>query len=76
MDARVLRKGEKITGRYKEMQLGSSKKFFRLLIGDQEIYLPKDVGTSLLKSREKGNEVFTIRRTNELYEIVPVLEGD
>jgi hypothetical protein len=76
MDARVLRKGEKVTGRYKEMQLGLSKKFFKLFIGDQEIYLPKDVGASLLKSREKGNEVFTIRRTNELYEIVPVLEAE
>jgi hypothetical protein len=76
MDARVLRKGEKVTGRYREMHLGSSKKFFRLFIGDQEIYLPKDVGASLLKKREKGNEVFTIRRTNELYEIMPVLEGE
>lgn len=54
MDARVLRKGEKITGRYREMQLGSSKKFFKLFIGDQEIYLPKDVGGLLAQEPRKG----------------------
>jgi hypothetical protein len=69
MVARILKVGEKVTGRYRDMTMGQSKKFFRLNIDDQEIYLPKDVGNSLLKSRQKGDEVFTIARTVDVYEI-------
>jgi hypothetical protein len=74
VQAKILRKGEGITGRYMNMELGQSKKFFRVWIGDQEIYLPKSVGDSLLKSHQKGNEVFTIHRTEDVYEIRPVAE--
>ncbi len=69
MVARIMKVGEKVTGRYRDMTMGQSKKFFRLNIDDQEIYLPKDVGNSLLKSRQKGDEVFTIARTVDVYEI-------
>ena len=69
MVARILKVGEKVTGRYTDMTMGQSKKFFRLNIDDQEIYLPKDVGNSLLKSRQKGDEMFTIARTVDVYEI-------
>lgn len=71
MVARILKVGETVSGRCREMTLGQSKKFFRLNIDDQEIYLPKDVGNSLLKSRQMGNEEFTISRTVDVYEILP-----
>jgi len=74
MQAKILRKGEGITGRYRNMELGQSKKFFRVWIDDQEIYLPKYVGDSLLKSHQKGNQVFTILRTEDVYEIKPIAE--
>ena len=48
---------------------------FRVWIDDQEIYLPKSVGDSLLKSHQKGNDVFTILRTEDVYEIKPVMEA-
>lgn len=76
MVARILKVGEKVTGRYRDMTMGQSKKFFRLNIDDQEIYLPKDVGNSLLRSRQQGNEVFTIARTVDVYEIRPAMERD
>lgn len=76
MVARILKVGEKVTGRYRDMTMGQSKKFFRLNIDDQEIYLPKDVGNSLLKSRQKGDEMFTIARTVDVYEIRPAMRGD
>jgi hypothetical protein len=76
MVARILKVGEKVTGRYRDMTMGQSKKFFRLNIDDQEIYLPKDVGNSLLRSRQQGDEVFTIARTVDVYEIRPAMERD
>jgi len=76
MVARILKVGEKVTGRYRDMTMGQSKKFFRLNIDDQEIYLPKDVGNSLLKRRQEGNEEFTIARTVDVYEIRPMMRGD
>lgn len=75
MVARILKVGEKVTGRYKDMEMGQSKKFFRVKIDDQEIYLPKDVGNSLLKSRQQGNEAFTISRTVDVYEIKPMMKS-
>jgi hypothetical protein len=74
VQAKILRKGEGVTGRYRNMELGQSKKFFRVWIDDREIYLPKSVGDSLLKSHQKGNDVFTILRTEDVYEIKPVAE--
>jgi hypothetical protein len=76
MVARILKVGEKVTGKYRDMTLGHSKKFFRLNIDDQEIYLPKDVGNSLLKIRQKGDEEFTIARTVDVYEIRHMMRGD
>lgn len=76
MAARILKVGEKVTGRCGSITLGQSKKFFKLSIGDQEIYLPKDVGNSLLKRRQEGSEVFTIARTIDVYEIMPMIGRD
>ncbi len=76
MVARILKVGEKVTGRCGNMTMGQSKKFFKLNIDDQEIYLPKDVGNSLLKRRQEGNEEFTIARTVDVYEIRPTMRGD
>lgn len=73
MEPRVLRIGEKISGRYQEMELGRSKKSFRLRLGGEEIYLPKDVGNSLLASHQKGHDIFTIKRQLDVYEIRPIL---
>ena len=75
MEPRILNIGEKVTGRYKGMEMGHSKKFYRVRLDNEEFYLPKDVGNSLQKGREKGYEVFTIQRQLDVYEIMPVAKG-
>ena len=75
MEPRILKVGEKVTGRYKDMQMGGSKRFFRVKLDNEEFYLPKDVGNSLLKSHQKGYDTFTIHRTWDVYEIMPVAAG-
>ncbi len=75
MEPRILKIGEKVTGRYKNMEMGASRKFFRVKLDDEEFYLPKHVGNSLLKSRQKGYEVFTIQRQLDVYEIMPAAEN-
>jgi hypothetical protein len=74
VNPRILKVGEKVTGKYKDMALGPSKKFFQLKIGKEEIYLPKDVGNSVLKSRLKGDNEFIITRTYDVYEIKPLIK--
>ena len=76
MNPRILKVGEKVTGKYKDMALGQSKKFFRLKAGNEEIYLPKDVGDSVLKSHLKGSNEFTITRTYDVYEIKPLIKRE
>jgi len=73
MEPRILKIGEKVSGRYREMEMGKSKKFFRVQLDNEEFYLPKDVGNSLLMSREKGFDAFTIQRQLDVYEIHPLL---
>ena len=73
MEPRILKVGEKVTGRYSGMELGESRKFFRVKLGEEEFYLPKDVGNSLLKSHQKGNQLFTIQRQLDVYEIKPLI---
>ncbi|MFB3765958.1 MAG: hypothetical protein ACE14P_12030 [Methanotrichaceae archaeon] len=68
---RILRVGESISGKYGGMTLDPNKKSFMLSLGDHEIYLPKDVGNSLLKRYEQGHDSFTIYRTIDVYEIKP-----
>ncbi len=60
MEPRILKIGKKVTGRYVDMKMGETKKSFRVELGDQEFFLPKHVGDSPLKSRQRGYEVFTI----------------
>jgi hypothetical protein len=72
MEPRILKIGEKVTGRYKDMQMGRSKKFFRVKLDNEEFYLPKDVGNSLLQSHQKGYVMFTIQRQLDVYEIRPL----
>ncbi|VVB70296.1 Uncharacterised protein [uncultured archaeon] len=74
MEPRILRIGEKVSGRYRDMEMGKSKKFFRVKLGGEEFYLPKDVGNSLQKSHQLGNEIFTIQRRLDVYEIMPIGE--
>ena len=74
MEPRILKIGEKVTGRYRDMELGRSKKFFRVKLDNEEFYLPKDVGNSLLASRQKGHERFTIQRQLDVYEIRTMLQ--
>jgi hypothetical protein len=74
MEARILKIGEKVTGRYGNMELGRSKKFFRVKLDNEEFYLPKDVGNSLLTSHQKGYDRFTIQRQLDVYEIRPLLQ--
>lgn len=74
MEPRILKIGEKVSGKYKEMQMGQSKKFFKVWIGDEEFYLPKDVGASLLRIHQGGYETFTIHRALDVYEITPFAE--
>lgn len=74
MEARILKVGEKVTGKYSSMEMGESKKFFRVKLGDEEFYLPKDVGNSLLKSHQMGNQFFTIHRQPDVYEIKPLID--
>ena len=73
MEPRILKIGEKITGRYSSMEMGKSQKFFRVKLGSEEFYLPKDVGNSLLKSHQMGNEMFTVQRQLDVYEIRPIV---
>ncbi len=73
MEPRILKIGEKVTGRYRDMEMGKSRKFFRVKLDSEEFYLPKDVGNSLLASHLKGNEMFTIQRQLDVYEIRPIL---
>ncbi len=40
MEPRILRVGEKVTGRYSGMELGKSRKFFWVKLGEEEFYLP------------------------------------
>ena len=72
MEPRILRIGEKVTGQYKNMEMGKSKKFFRVRGDHEEFYLRKDVGNSLLQSHQKGYEKFTIQRQLDVYEIRPL----
>lgn len=76
MNPRILEAGEEITGRYSDITLGKSKKFFLLRVGDDEIFLPKHVGDSVLKSYIKGHDEFTIYRTKDVYEIKPIMKGN
>ncbi|MDD4447066.1 MAG: hypothetical protein PHN61_05245 [Methanothrix sp.] len=73
MEPRILKIGEKVTGRYRDMEMGKSRKFFRVKLDNEEFYLPKDVGNSLLASHLKGNDRFTIQRQLDVYEIRPIL---
>lgn len=73
MEPRILRIGEKVTGRYRGMEMGRSRKFFRVRLDNEEFYLPKDVGNSLLTSRRLGYDMFTIQRQLDVYEIRPLL---
>jgi hypothetical protein len=73
MEPRILKIGEKVTGRYRDMEMGKSRKFFRVRLDNEEFYLPKDVGTSLLTSHGMGYDVFTIQRQLDVYEIRPLL---
>ncbi|MDD2837204.1 MAG: hypothetical protein PHY05_13770 [Methanothrix sp.] len=73
MQPRILKIGEKVTGRYRDMEMGKSRKFFRVKLDNEEFYLPKDVGNSLLASHLKGNDRFTIQRQLDVYEIRPIL---
>lgn len=75
MEPRILKIGEKVTGRYQDMEMGKSRKFFRVKLDNEEFYLPKDVGNSLLKSHQMGNEMFTIQRQLDVYEIRPIVHG-
>jgi len=72
MEPRILKIGEKVSGRYRDMELGKSRKFFRVRLDDEEFYLPKDVGTTLLTSHQMGNDIFTIQRQLDVYEIRPM----
>ncbi|MFZ2471809.1 MAG: hypothetical protein WAW52_07700 [Methanothrix sp.] len=73
MEPRILKIGEKVTGMYRDMEMGKSRKFFRVKLDNEEFYLPKDVGNSLLVSHQKGNDRFTIQRQLDVYEIRPLL---
>lgn len=75
MEPRILKIGEMVTGKYSGMELGQSRKFFRVKLGDEEFYLPKDVGSSLLKSYQMGNQHFTIQRRLDVYEIRPLVHA-
>ena len=74
MEPRILKVGEKVSGRYRDMELGRSKKFFRVKLDNEEFYLPKDVGNSLLARHQKGYDRFTIQRQLDVYEIRPMLQ--
>ena len=74
MEPRILKIGEIVTGRYMDMVLGRSKKSFLVKLDKEEFYLPKAVGNSLLLSRQKGYDRFTIQRQLDVYEIRPHLQ--
>ncbi|MCJ7446036.1 MAG: hypothetical protein MUO26_16215 [Methanotrichaceae archaeon] len=76
MNPRILVAGEKITGKYSNITLGKSKKFFSLKLGDDEVFLPKHVGDSVLKGHIKGHDEFTIYRTKDVYEIKSVMKAN
>jgi hypothetical protein len=71
MNPRMMNTGEKITGKYSDLALGDSKKFFLLKAGRDEIFLPREVGESILKSQIKGSDKFILLRTKDVYEIKP-----
>lgn len=73
---RILKVGERISGKYGGMTLDPNKRSFALSIGNHEIYLPKDVGNSLLKRYEQGHDMFTIYRTIDVYEIKPEIRRE
>ncbi len=73
---RILKVGERISGKYGGMALDPNKKSFMLSLGNNEIYLPKDVGNSLLKKYEQGHDIFTIYRTIDVYEIKPEIRRE
>ncbi len=73
---RILKVGERISGKYGGMTLDPNKKSFMLSLGNNEIYLPKDVGNSLLKKYEQGHDIFTIYRTIDVYEIKPEIRRE
>lgn len=73
---RILKVGERISGKYGGMILDPNKKSFALSLGNHEIYLPKDVGNSLLKRYEQGHDMFTIYRTIDVYEIKPEIRRE
>ncbi|MDM7938735.1 MAG: hypothetical protein QUS07_00135 [Methanothrix sp.] len=74
MGPRILKIGEKVSGRYRDMEMGRSKKSFLVRLDNEEFLLPKDVGNSLMESRRKGYDVFTIQRRLDVYEIRPVVK--
>lgn len=73
---RILKVGETISGKYGGMTLDPNKKSFLLSLGNNEVYLPKDVGNSLLKRYEQGHDMFTIYRTIDVYEIKPEIRRE
>jgi hypothetical protein len=75
MENRILKVGEKVTGNYNGMVLDPNGRSFKVSIGDEEIYLPKDVGTSLLERYQQGDDLFTISRTYYVYEIESQMSG-
>jgi len=72
MGPRILKVGEKVSGHYKDMEMGNSRKSFLVRLDDEEIFLPKDVGNSLLESHRKGYDKFSIQRQLDVYEIKPL----
>jgi hypothetical protein len=73
MMPRTMMVGEKISGKYRSMTLDPNRRSFKLSLGDYEVYLPKDVGNSLLERYQQGHDTFTISRTIDVYEIMPEL---
>jgi hypothetical protein len=69
MEQRSMRVGERITGKYKDMVLDHNNKAFKLSLGDQEIYLPKPIGDSILERGREGLDTFTLQRTRDVYRI-------
>ena len=69
MEHRSMRIGEMITGKCKDMALDPNNKAFKLSLGDQEIYLPKSIGDSILERNQGGLDTFTLQRTRDVYRI-------
>lgn len=45
MEPRILKVGEKVTGRYSGMELGESRKFFRVKLGKRSFICQRTWGT-------------------------------